>query len=172
MAQNEAVVTEKPRTIDIDEDLRFQQREWLFQRIGIAVLFAFVVSAVLGFTGGGGLMSHGEAGERGGPVHVEYERFVRRGARATMKLNFHNDPPGFIQFWISAPYLSEVAIESIAPLPQTVTVEGSRHVYTIRAASPEVTVAIEMQHQTSGALEGEAGIVGGEAVTFRQLSLF
>ncbi len=53
----------------------------------------------------GGPMSHAEAGEREGPLFVEYERFVRRGAKARMQLRFRSDPPGFIQFWVSAPYL-------------------------------------------------------------------
>ena len=165
-------MSKKARTLEIDEDLGFQRREWLFQRIGVAILFVFIVGAALGFTGMGGPMSHAEAGERGGPLHVEYERFVRRGAPATMKLNLHSDPPGFIQFWVSAPYLQDVLIQSVAPVPQTVTVEGVRHVYTIRAASPDVTVKVHMEHQTFGSLEGEVGIVGGPTVSFRQLSLF
>jgi hypothetical protein len=57
-------------------------------------------------------------------------------------------------------------------VPETVTVEGSRHVYTIRAASPDVTVTVEMEHQTFGTLEGEVGIVSGPTTSFRQLSLF
>ena len=165
-------MSKKARTLEIDEDLAFQHREWLFQRIGIAVLFVFIVSAGLGFTGMGGPMSHAEAGERGAPLHIEYERFVRSGAQSTMKLNLHSDPPGFIQFWLSAPYLEDVVIQSVAPIPQTVTVEGSRHVYTIRAASTDVTVKVDMEHQTSGTLEGEVGIVGGPTVSFWQLSLF
>ena len=162
----------KKRTIEIDEDLDFQKREWLVQRIGIALLGLFVIAAALGFTGIGGPMSRAEAGERGGPIHVEYERFVRRGARASMKLNLHNDPPGFIQFWVSAPYLEKVVVDGVEPVPQTVTVERERHVYTIRAGSPDVTITVEMEHQTFGRLEGEVGIVGGPSVRFQQLSLF
>ncbi len=70
-------MSRKDRTLDIDEDLNFQKREWFFQRVGIGILFLFVLAALLGFTGMGGPVSHGEAGERGGPVFVEFERFVR-----------------------------------------------------------------------------------------------
>lgn len=162
----------KKRTIDLDEDLDFQRREWLAQRIGLGLLALFVISAALGFTGIGGPMSHAEAGERGGPIHLEYERFVRRGAKASMKLHLHSDPPGFIQFWVSAPYLEKVMVDGIDPVPQPVTVERDRHVYTIRAGSPDVTVTVEVEHQTFGRLEGEVGIVGGPSVRFQQLSLF
>jgi hypothetical protein len=160
------------RSIEIEEDLQFQRKEWIWQRIGVAIVGAFVVAALLGFTGMGGPLSRASAGEPGGPLYVEYERFVRRGAKATMRLHFHSDPPGFIQFWVSAPYLEDVVVDSVAPVPQTVTVEESRHVYTIRAASPDVSVTVEMEHQTFGKLEGEVGIVGGAAMSFTQLSLF
>jgi hypothetical protein len=165
-------VSRNSRTLEIDEDLQFQQKEWRFQRIGIVLLFAFVLSAFLGFTGMGGPMSRAEAGEEGGPLHVEYQRVVRRGGKSTMRLNFHRDPPGFIQFWVSAPYLEKVTIDAVAPAPQTVAVEGTRHVYTIRAESPDVTVTVQMEHQTFGRLEAEVGIVRGPTVSFRQLSLF
>lgn len=165
-------MSRKPRSLEIEEDLQFQRKEWLFQRIGVALVCALVIAAALGFTGMGGPASHAAAGERGGPLYLEYERFVRRGAKATMKLHFHSDPPGFIQFWVSAPYLRDVIVDSVAPVPQTVTVEDSRHVYTIRAASPDVTVTVEMEHQTFGRLEGEVGIVGGATLSFQQLSLF
>lgn len=165
-------MSKKDRSIEIDEDLGFQRKEWLFQRIGVVFVGVFVIAALLGLTGMGGPLSHASAGEAGGPLHLEYERFVRRGAKATMKLHVRSDPPGFIQFWVSAPYLEGVIIDSVAPVPQTVTVEGARHVYTIRAASPDVTITVEMEHQTFGTLEGEVGIVGGPSVSFTQLALF
>lgn len=161
----------KKRTIEIDEDLAFQRREWFGQRVGIAGLTLFVVAAMLGFTGSGGVLNHATAGHRDS-LSVEYDRVVRRGATTRMTLHFHADPPGFIQFWVSAPYLEDVNIESVAPMPQTVTVEASRHVYTIRAASTDVAVTVEMEHQTWGTLDAEVGVVGGPSVRFSQISLF
>jgi hypothetical protein len=165
-------MNKKARTIEIEEDLQFQRKEWIFQRIGVGVIGAFVIAAMLGLTGMGGPLSHASAGERGGPLFIEYERVVRGGAKATLKLHVRNDPPGFIQFWVSAPYLEHVIVDYVVPEPETVVVEEGRHVYTIRAASPEVTLTVEMEHQTFGRLDGEVGIVGGPAVRFSQLSLF
>lgn len=164
-------MSRKARTIEIDEDIAFQRKEWFAQRVGIVMVSLFVLAALLGLTGAGGVLNHGTAGERGG-VSVEYERVVRRGGMATMTLRLHSDPPGFIQFWVSAPYLADVRIDSVAPMPQTVTVEESRQVYTIRAASPDVAVTLEMEHMTWGRLEGEVGIVAGPSARFSQISLF
>ena len=157
--------------LELDQDLVFEQRQWTAQRIGWCLMLAAMVLGLLGLFGTGPLSSATAGGADDG-VTVQYERFVRRGAKASMKLNLHNDPPGFIQFWVSAPYLEKVMVDGVEPVPQTVTVERDRHVYTIRAGSPDVTVTVEMEHQTFGRLEGEAGIVGGPSVRFQHLSLF
>ena len=161
----------KPRSLEIDEDLHFQQKEWFFQRIGVALLFLFVLAALFGFTGMGGPMSHGEAGEPGGPVHVEYERFVRRGGLSTVKLHLRT-APGDVRFWVSAPYFEHVRINSVAPTPELVTVETDRHVYLIRSGSPDITVILMVEHEAAGTLDAEVGLVGGPSVRFSQLAIF
>jgi hypothetical protein len=159
------------RTLDIDEDLRFQEKEWLFQRIGVGVLFLFVLAALLGLTGMGGAMSRAEAGDQGAPVFVEYERFVRRGSRSTMKLHLRG-APGEMRFWISAPYFDRVRVQSVAPPPEQVSVDSERHVYVIRTGSGEVTVTVELEHDTVGRADAELGLAGGPSVRISQLAIF
>jgi hypothetical protein len=165
-------VSRKQRTLEIDADARFQTREWLAQRMGISLMALFVIAALLGLTGAGGVLNDGTAVSGSGDVRVEYDRIVRRSATTSMTLHLHSDPPGFIQFWVSAPYLEAVDIESVAPTPQTVTVEDSRHVYTIRAASPDVAVTVTLLHKTWGRLNGEVGIVGRDSARFGQVAVF
>ena len=165
-------MSRRRRTLEIDDDARFQTREWHAQRVGIALMALFVLAAMLGLTGAGGVLNDGTAASDSGNVRIEYDRVVRRSASSSMKLRLHNDPPGFIQFWVAAPYLDAVHIESVTPVPQTVTVEAARHVYTIRAASPDVSVTVTLEHRTWGRLEGEVGIVGGDSVRFSQIAVF
>ena len=160
-----------PRTLDIEEDLNFQRKEWFWQRIGVALLLLFVAGALLGLTGMGGPLSHGQAGEPGDAIHVEYERVVRRGAIATITLHLRNTPRD-VQFWVSAPYFDEVRLESMAPQPELVSVEGERYIYTVRTGSQDVTVTLQVEHETVGRIDGEAGLIGGPSVRFSQVSLF
>jgi hypothetical protein len=171
MAQGPSVVTRKRRDLDIDEDVTFQQKEWRVQRIGFALLCAFVVAAALGVTGMGGPLSSGNAGRRDDPVFVEFERFVRRGAKATITLHLHS-VPGPVRFWVSAPYFEHVRVESVAPQPQIVEVEQNRHVYTIQSGLPDVTVTLDVEHRTVGPLDAAVGLVDGPFVQFSQLALF
>ncbi|RPI57716.1 MAG: hypothetical protein EHM55_00880 [Acidobacteria bacterium] len=161
----------RKRDLDIDEDIRFQENEWFAQRIGIGLLFAFVLSAALGLTGMGGPLSRGEAGRPDGPVFVEFDRFVRRGAPATIRLHLRATP-GPVQVWISAPYFQDVRVESVAPPPQMAAVEQDRHIYTIQAGSGDVTMTLEVEHHSIGPIQAEVGVVGGPSVRFRQLAYF
>lgn len=164
-------MSNKPRSLEIDEDVAFQQKEWIFQRIGVAALFLFVLAAFLGLTGMGGPLSHGEAGDSNGPLHVEYERFVRRGSFSKLTLHVRG-ATGAIRFWVSAPYLEQVQIDSIVPRPDLESVETNRHLYVIRAGSPDVTVTLNVEHEKAGRVEAEVGLVDGPSVRFTQFSIF
>jgi hypothetical protein len=162
----------KKRSLQIDEDITFQRREWMAQRVGIALLFVFVLGALLGLTGVSGPLSQGDVSDSAGIVRVEYDRVVRRGAQASVKLHVRSTAPGDLQFWISAPYLRDVTIEKIVPEPDAEALETERHVYALRAKARDVTVSFEAEHRTIGRVHGEIGIVGGPSVRFTQWSLF
>ena len=162
----------KKRTLQIDEDIPFQRTEWRAQRVGIVLMFLFVFCALLGFTGSGGLLSQGEAGEPGGPIHVEYERVVRRDTTSTMTLHLRGGGSSAVQFWIAAPYLERAAVEFVSPEPESVVGDATRHVYTIQASSPEVRVVVAIKHRSTGRLRGEVGLVGGPSARFSQFSFF
>ena len=164
-------MSDVPRSLEIDEDIAFQRKEWRFQRIGVAALFLFVLAALLGLTGMGGPLSRGKAGDSNGPVHVEYERFVRRGSFSKVTLHLRG-ATGAIRFWVSAPYLEHVQIDSVVPTPELESVETNRHVYLIRAGSPDVTVTLNVKHDGMGSLEADVGLVDGPSVRFTQFSIF
>ena len=158
-------------TLEIDEDIVFQRREWLAQRIGTFFLFLIVVCALLGITGMGGPLSRGEAGEPAGAFHVEYERVVRRSATATMTLHFRGGS-GEMKFWVAAPYVSNVVVQTVVPTPSAVSVEHERYVYTVQAGTPDISVILQIKHMTVGRIKAELGLVGGPSVRFTQVSLY
>jgi hypothetical protein len=161
----------RKRTLEIDEDITFQRKEWLAQRVGVGVLFAFVLAALLGLTGMGGPLSHGVAGDSGAPVQVEYDRIVRRGSTATIKVHLR-DISGEPRVWIADEYVQQVRIESIEPEPQLVSIEAGRRVYAIRTTSSPATITLEVHHRTFGKLNGEIGLIDGPSCRFSQFSLF
>jgi hypothetical protein len=164
-------MSKKGRTLEIEEDSQFQQMEWFVQRIGTVALFLFVGSALLGLTGMGGPLSHRDASDSGGALHVEYERFIRRNAPATIKVRLRGGP-GDLRFWVSSSYFEHVRIDSIVPPPQLVSTESNRHVYVIRSTTADVLVTLELEHLTVGAREAEIGLVDGPSVRLNQYAIF
>ncbi len=171
MAEVEADVSRTPHGFEIDEDLKFQRKEWFAQRIGMGLLFLFVLGAALGLTGMGGPLSRGEAGRPEEPVFVEFERFVRRGAAATIRLHLRS-APGDVRFWVAAPYFEHTRLVRIVPEPQSVSVEPGRHTYTIHSESTEMTITLDVEHQAYGWIDATLGLVGGPSVRIGQLAFF
>ena len=163
--------SKKARTLEIEEDITFQQKEWFIQRIGTVMLFLFVGAALLGLTGMGGPLSHADVSDADGALHVEYERFVRRNAPSTIKVRLRGGP-GDLRFWVSSSYLEQVRIDSIVPPPQLVFTESNRHVYVIRSATPDVLVTLDVEHLGMGRREAEVGLVDGPSVRLSQLAIF
>jgi hypothetical protein len=162
----------KKRTLQIDEDIDFQRREWKAQRFGVALLSLFVLSAALGLTGMSGPLNHGQVGEPTDDIDVEYDRVVRRGATANLTLHLRGHAAKEVQFWLSAPYLEALTVDRVVPQPVAESVERDRHVYTVHAGSREITIRLEAKHKTIGRIHGEIGLIGGASVSFTQWSLF
>lgn len=68
--------------LQVHEDLVFQRRDWLAQRIGWTALGLMLLAALAGLMGSGP-MSHTVRND-GRYLTVEYDRFVRHGARTAV----------------------------------------------------------------------------------------
>ena len=76
-----ATARKKPE-LEVHEDPDFQRRDWLAQRVGWAGLAAMLLAALAGLMGDGPL-SDTTRGD-GRHLTVEYDRFVRHGARTVV----------------------------------------------------------------------------------------
>jgi hypothetical protein len=74
-----------PRTLDVEEDMAFQRRNWRAERIGWAAMTAILVAAALGLFASGPLSS-ATTQDPAGSVVVEYERFMRKTSPVTVKV--------------------------------------------------------------------------------------
>lgn len=99
----------------VGEDMRFQRRFWAVQRAGWGVLSVMLVLAGLGLFSNGPL-SRAEARSANGTMAVEYQRFLRNGAAATMvvRLAAGNGPA---EFFIGREALDKLGITRIQPPP-------------------------------------------------------
>jgi hypothetical protein len=164
-----------PRTgggLEIDEDLPFQRREWVAERVGWAAMALLVLAALLGLFGTGPLAS-ATAGNPAGPLWIEYERFNRLLAPATLRVHLGAGAArgGEARVWLDRRYLESVQLQRVTPQPDGVEAAPDRMVFVFRMAEPDqpTTITFSFKPERFGSLPGRAGLAGAGAPPDRPL---
>jgi hypothetical protein len=157
--------------LDIDQDLAFQKRAWVAQRIAWVLMALVLLAALLGLLGGGPL-SKATSGGEGGPLQVEYLRLARHRAPATLQIRLApgTAPQSEARVWLDQTYLEGITIETVFPEPQSVEAGPERVTYVFKLEQPgqPATITFSLLHETSGLQQARVGLADREPVTFRQ----
>lgn len=118
--------TKRPEAnhLQVHEDLRFQRRDWLVQRVGWVALAALLLAGLLGLLGSGPLSHVASSNGRG--LAIEHERFVRHGAQTSLVVRVQ---PGVLtsdraRIAISRRFLAAHDLQRIVPEPERTRVRG------------------------------------------------
>jgi hypothetical protein len=151
----------------------FQRRVWRGQRVAWAFMALAVLAASLGVMGSGPL-SRRAVTSADGAVRVEYERFVRRGARTTLRIHARParaETAGLV-LWLARPYLEEVTVEEVLPPPQRVGAGHGRVVWSFDLSSGDsgapLMVTIHLVPEAIGRLPAAVGLGAGPGLGFSQ----
>jgi hypothetical protein len=161
--------------LEIEQDSRFQQREWQFQRVGWWALSAFVAAAALGLFGSGPL-SRAEAGDSRASLWIEYERFVRVGAPT--RIVIHVNAPqesGATELRINREYFDALRVEHITPQPSRMAVgeQDVRLAFDGEGTQPAAaSIAFDMEPLSPGRQSARIGAGGATPVAFTQFAYF
>jgi hypothetical protein len=156
--------------LEIPEDLPFQRREWLAERAAWAVMALLIAAALLGLFGTGPL-SRTMAGDEAGPLWLEYERFARLLAPASLRL--HLGPgagrDGTVRVWIDRRYVDSLELQQVTPQPDSMELSGERLILAFRQAERGATVITFNTRPTRfGSLSGQVGLIDGPSLQLRQ----
>jgi len=153
---------------DINDYYASQVRTWRAQRVGWCVLVAVLVSAVLGAFGPGVISTVSEVDSTG--LRLEYDRFVRYEAPATLHLELPAVAADEQDFLIDAAWIHGVHLETVQPQPARVRSEGGRVRYTMsvqRRGSP-THVSLHFEPESPGVLEGSVAVEAGTPLPISQ----
>ena len=148
----------------VDEDLRFQAREWRFQRAGWVLLAVLVAAAAAGLLGPG-WASRSVADEPASRLRIEHERFARRLSPVQLYVRLPPETaPGEQRIWVGAGLLEALRLEGVVPAPARVEpgAEGSSFVFA--AAGGAAEVRFELEYERSGLVRGRVGRSPTESV--------
>ena len=164
----------RPSTgIELEENLRFQERMWLIERIGWCGMGVILLAAAAGVFGHGPVsratLQAVNPGQPAQGVTLEYERFGR--AHRESQLIFSQPagaPGGTFTLWFSGDYLSGAELLRITPDPfgQDLVANGVR--YHFRLQEGPHRVMFRFKPEGPGRLSGAFRFNDGPPVTFHQ----
>ncbi len=158
--------TKRVGPLEVGQDLRFQQRQWAAQRWAWVALVGVVVAAVLGLFGNGPL-SDTAAAAPDGSLRVEYGRFLRCNAPATLTVTFGPTAArdGAVRLLVDADYLRTLRLTRTTPRAEAEQA-GPDAVALVFRASPggPGAVTLEVEPDAPGPASGRFRVDGGPAV--------
>lgn len=153
-----------PPGVQVDQDMRFQRREWAVQRIGW-VAGVLVLAASLAGALGHGPLSHAEAEGLDGALHVKYERIVRSNRPVDLTFSLAAGTGNETVLWLSREMMERMSVEAVRPEPVRWWATPAR-TGLVFAHAPDtapgdrLAVALRVEVQTVGGLGGEVGVEG------------
>jgi len=153
-----------PRTLDVEEDMAFQRRNWRAERIGWAAMAAIVIAAALGLFASGPL-SWATAQTSDGSLVVEYDRFMRKTSPVTVKVKVAASAATAegLTFDIDEGFADAFRITEIRPQPaqSIATADGMRFRFATAPNAP-ATIYFHLSPEKIGVLRAGVGLGGRE----------
>ena len=162
---------QKTRSIEVDEDMAWQRRTWIIQRIGWLAMGGLVLIALSGVFGHGPV-SWRQASDPAGLVRVEYERFERQLSEHSLKVEI---APGAttgdaVSLRLNGAFLDAAEVQEIVPRPQEERSAGQDVEYVFPVAQPDqpATIRFTLKLREVGTIRAEIGLSGREPARFTQ----
>jgi hypothetical protein len=157
--------------LDVGQDLEFEKRWWKIERTGWALIALVLLAALLGFLGPGPLTKQ-TAGDRHGPLWLEYYRFHRYQAPVELRVNVGAEAAkdNHLAIWINQQYIDAIHIDHVDPEPESVELADQRFIYTFKAAelSAAGRIVFHFKPTAFGKTPVRIGLVNGEEIGFTQ----
>lgn len=157
------------RSYPIQEDMRWQRRESLIQRVGEYLLFAIVILGMCGLFSKG-FLSHGEARSPDGTLSVDYERFGRLLSNSEMRITVSPQSQPHFTVILGSGALDRLQIQTLQPQPLQATADGQdlRLTYASGNTGTSHTLWLGLQPQASGAVPMTISVDGSKPARFTQ----
>jgi hypothetical protein len=158
--------------LEIDQDLEFQRKAWVAQRVAWVLMALFVLAAAVGVLGSGPV-SHAR-GAVPGVMTLEYERFARfeTSETLTVRLASAATTGDVVRLSLDRDFLDSAKIETVLPPPVRVEAAAGRLIYVFPLVEPRVplVVTFTFEPQAIGVQEGVVRLESRDArIAFRQL---
>lgn len=160
----------KVGSIQVNQDLAFQTKQWTIQRMGWGAMALVVLAAVVGVFGNGPL-ANATARSSDGAYQVEYARFARHRAPTSIRVILQQGAVGNeARIAIERGYADGMQVEQVYPEPESVDVGANEVVYTFKPAADgtAATVLFSALYEDVGRNGGTIAVEGHPPVRLSQ----
>jgi hypothetical protein len=163
-----------PKSLAEEQDLAYQQREWLFERCGWIFMTVVVCAAMAGLLGRGPL-SHTTRTAEDGTLRIEFDRFLHLHDPTVLVVRAPRGSEGksHVRLWIDQEYLDAIEIRRLSPEPQRIEIAagGQAFLFPVDDSEAAATVVLHAEPNAIGALRGKIGLQGRPPLTLDQFVL-
>ena len=153
--------------VAVGEDLGFQKKWWVFERI-VWVLFGLILVADVSGLLGRGPLSKAEGKAPDGSLLVKYEKVERANTPSIITISPGDSAvrEGTLRLFVSDSIVKELGAQRIVPQPATSTLGEGGVTYTFPATSLPMTLQVELQPSFVGShaflirVPGQASVQG------------
>ena len=160
---------ERATGIEVDQDLDFQRKDWIFERVGWIAMLLVIVAALLGLFGRGPL-SDARLESSDGSLGVEYQRFERHGAPSELTLHVRRAAAtdSTITVSVGEEFLRAVQVTQIVPQPARQIYLGDRTIFELEIRNDSGRVTFYTIPQAIGSRRLDVGVPGRAAIIVSQ----
>jgi hypothetical protein len=135
-------------SLDVSEDIGFEQRFWKIERIGWAVMAMVIVCALAGLLGPGPLSKQRRA-DATGSISAEYNRFDRYQAPTMLRLMVPTNlvENGEVRVSLSAGFVDSIELQHVDPTPEHVETTGDEMTFVFLAPDIAQNASIVFHYQ-------------------------
>lgn len=159
--------------LEVGEDVKFQNRWWVFERIAWVFMALLLLAALLGLLGPG-LLSRTRLSDRDSGLSLEFHRFERHQSPAQLKVTISPHalphPPQLLELQLQRHHLSKIELSRIDPEPEQVAVSSDHAVFSFRTSKSDRPIQITFHFKPSsfGKLTGTFSLPGQPSLPFAQ----
>lgn len=158
---------DKNGALEMDDDPRQENREWIVQRIAWVMLSGLLVAVALGLFGRGGPISTKQAASPDGILQVEYERFMRYHSPDRLHLRIKATSEQ-VRLNIEGHYARQMQIERITPEPEQEIGEDGVVTFVFATTPPaDLHATFHFAPQKYGSMEGWIALPGSARIPVR-----
>lgn len=165
---------EQVGTLEISQDLNFQRRAWVFERVGWVAMALVIALAIVGVFGHG-ISSKGSTVSRDGNLKIDYSRVARHRSPDTIRLTLAQGAVDGDEARVafSRASVEGMDIETVYPEPDSVETGADEtvFVFTLSEDATATEIVFNVLFEDIGRRRAEITLDGHQPAEFSQFVL-